>query len=201
MIPTIQLAGIIFAIIMSYILAARHIALRYLLPTGLCGMLIFALCSHLFLKHRSFKFQCIVCIIVALLLGKHIILDIKTHQKVINTAKENQTKINASLSQCCNSTQKPIIIYGFRAPQPSFALRISTADNLNYLNIISKRYPYEGHINWYQQIVYPAGADHWDCAVIPKQDLNVFPQDIAVLCDKIGFFYIMSARKKALNKE
>ncbi|MDM8541587.1 hypothetical protein QUF90_10925 [Desulfococcaceae bacterium HSG9] len=191
----------VVAIIMSYILAARHMALRYLLPTGVCGMLIFAICSHLFLKHRSFKFQCIVCIVVALLLAKHITLDISTHQKRIHIAKKNQIKINASLSQCCNSTQKPIIIYGFRAPQPSFALRISTADNLNYLNIISKRYPYEGHINWHQQIVLPVGADHWDCAVISKQNLNVFPQNIAVLCDKIGLFYIMSARKKALNVE
>lgn len=178
------------AIIMSYLLAARHMALRYLLLTGVCGMLLFAICSHLFLKHRSFKFQCIVCMIATLLLGKHIILDINTHQKRINVAKENRQKIDASLLSCNNSTLNPIIIYGWRASQPSFALRICT-DNPNIWDIVSKHYPYEGHVNWNHQIVLPNGVNHWDFAVISEYDLNTFVKNKAVLCEKVGEFYIL----------
>src|SRR5207237_1288325 len=129
----------------SYVLASRQLALRYLLPSGLCGVLLYVLAIRLHAWDRSSRVPGAALVVVGTLLARHVPVDIASHNRRI----ADGLRVHADIAQAVSENRRgaegdPIVIFSFRVPEPSYALRMdATAPDL--FAVIESRYPKAGH--------------------------------------------------------
>jgi hypothetical protein len=181
------------ALVLSHLMMARHMALHYLLPVGLCGLLLFSLCSRLALARRPAWLQVAVLLFGGVLLGKHLYGDVLSHRHRIAEGEAERAGVDQALQNLATSGQAPVVVYGFRASRPSFALRINTTDPAHHA-IISREFPNEGHLSWDRSIVLPSGKLQWDYLVLDSSDdLRNLPEPVGPVLAKPEGFQIVAA--------
>ena len=90
------------------------------------------------------------------------------------------------------------IVYSWRVPEPSFALRILA--NENHLRLIEDRFPLEGHYNsWRRKIFLPYRSSCWNYLVIREDDISDFPEQLGQALATIGEYRIYDSAKSTLN--
>lgn len=147
----------------------RNPAFRYLLPTAFAPVALLAFVSTSAKLTRSV--QVAVLALTAVLLARTFVNDVRAHRGKIEDEQALRTEIEAAVPRDAT------VIYGWRLPIPSFALRVMASDPRD-LQEISRRYPREGHFDrWNGVIVLPTGAQRWDYLVVLDRDLRRIPAD------------------------
>lgn len=176
----------LLAIAFSYASVSRMFALRYLLPTGLCGVVLFVLAIRVWSDKMTVRAQLAIVLVTGLLLVKHVALDLRTHETQIFEGKRLNRQVREALMQVENLRPNPVTIYSFSFPQPSFALRQS-AEREDFQERIDELYPLEGHyIPWSGLLRLPAGQSTWDFLIIRESDLTKFPQPVGRTLGRFG---------------
>jgi hypothetical protein len=178
----------------SYAMAIRHMELRYVLTTGLGAIAIFAALFRALPATRLRTTQFAVAAIAILLAAKTVAADLTSHRMRIEKSLATRRAIADALAPLVQ--RDGVIIYGWRAPEPSFALRI-LAYKREHWDVIEQRYPNEGHYNgWYRTIELPRGRTTWDYAVISDDEVAQFPQPATPVAHA-GTFTILRPQARA----
>src|SRR5262249_2991540 len=97
----------------SYALAAKQMALRYLLPSALCGFLLVALAIHLSRWSQYRWAQIVLLALVAAVLGKAITLDLHVHTTRITQQQSLRDGIANAIQDAAGGRHTPVVVYGF----------------------------------------------------------------------------------------
>jgi hypothetical protein len=192
------LAFALVGVACSFILVSRQMMLRYLLPTGFCGLILFLLAVHHPALRRLRWLQIGVVCAVGLLLGRHLNSDRTSHDQRVEMQIDLQARIDEVIAASSRQDSlPPVVLYSFRAPEPSFALRCN-ASNDDLLRQIEQRYPDDGHYDaWTNQVRLPHGHAHWSFLVLEKQYLARFPEPIGPILGVVDEFYVIGAPERA----
>jgi hypothetical protein len=181
------------AMLFSYLGAARHLQLRYLLPTGLAVLLLFVLGIRGLVRPFPDWARVGVLIVASLLLAKTIVDDLSTHRARVTQGECVHEQIANTVQQLTKEGQSPIIVYGWRVPEPSFALRIYALDR-EFLDALASRFPTDGHYNpWLRQVHLPKGARTWDYLIVSPEDLPAFPEPRGPVVATVGEYHVVAA--------
>lgn len=154
----------LLVVVLSIAVSARNPSFRYLLPTAVALAGLFA--SAAATERFTARWQLIVLACIALLFAKTAFDDVATHRRRIAEGEHLRARIEAAVPR------EAVVVYGWRAPIPSFALRIMTRDERD-LAEVSRLYPREGHVNpWTRQIHLPNGSATWHYAVVSAEDVE-----------------------------
>lgn len=171
----------------SYLMVGRQMALRWLLPTGLCAMLLYRIAAGQLLKKP--RLMLLPLVIGGLLIGKHVQLDLATHRATLQTGLATHKEVS-ELIQEASRTEIPVVLYSFRFPQRSLALRLGAYDEAVFQRV-SEVYPTEGHYDvWTQKVHLPVGAEEWDFLVIRPKDLVDFGETGPLLGSVDGYVVV-----------
>ena len=152
----------LLAFLLAAAASARNPSFRYLLPCAIAVVGLFA--SAAVSGHLTLKWQVLVLTLVAAVFGKAALQDVATHRQRIATHESTRKRIEALIPR------NAVMIYGWRAPIPSFALRVSTEDARD-LAEISRLHPREGHLGpWNRKLYLPEGAVTWDYGAVNEED-------------------------------
>jgi len=177
-----------------FLLVSRSFQARYMLPSALLGVVLFSLAVSFLPERKSALAAAFVLLITGMLLAKHIRADARTHEAVRDRGLRLHGGIQEVVSDYERKHGPSVVVYGFRTPRPSFALR--QASRQEYVQrIIDLEYPREGHyLPWRGRgLRLPEGASRWDLLVIDADDTADFPQAVGTLIGKIGWFEIYAA--------
>ena len=170
------------AIVLSYVQAFGAPSFRYLLPTALCVALLFALAVQRPLPAGA---RIGIAALGAILLLKAFASDLRAHRARIQDGAATRAAIMRAIRP------GEVVLFGWRTPIPSFALRVTAADPRD-LHVISEMYPLEGHFDpWRKEVVLPDGAAQWDALVLLESDRQDFPELRARLRTRVGGFLIL----------
>jgi hypothetical protein len=166
---------------------------RYLLPTAIIAVLVYALAMQITPSNRLIKLKIPIIGLAALLMCTNIAMDINAHRKRIVEGYEIHQKIADTIKKLNPNKSQAIIIYSYRVPQPSHALRFWATEK-KYLRIIETRFPYEGHYNpWRHKIFLPSFASSWDYLIIRSDHIAMFPEQIGPILATVGQYSIIGA--------
>lgn len=181
------------ALLASYVLAIpkASMGLRYLLPTAIVAVLFYALSMRLAPSKWIFKLQIPILILVLLLMTKNIGMDLNHHRRIIREGHEINHKIADSIKDL-KSTEFATVIYSWRVPQPSYALRYMADER--HLHLIEEKYPNEGHYDpWTHKVSLPSSATSWDYLVIRESNISEFPEPLGPILASLGRYRIVGA--------
>lgn len=148
----------------TYAVAIRYMPPRYILANGVSVALLFAIAAHGIQRRAMLAAVCILAVLVG---AKAIEGDLRTHRARIVE--------NVASHHAIHALVRGVVIYGWRAPEPSFALRILAYDD-RWIREIEKRYPKDGDFNaWHGGIQLPHGARDWNYAVLNDEDAAHVP--------------------------
>jgi len=184
----------------SYVLAAKtpNMPLRYILPTGVIGLLVFAAAMRLMPPHWLKKLQIPIIILACVLIFKHINVDINSHKRRIYEGLKMRHQIETTIEKLNNDKTKATIIYSWRVPEPSLALRLGA--NEKQLRVIEDKFPWEGHYNpWLRKIYLPYKSSCWNYLVIRKDQITEFPEQLGPALATIGEYRIYDSTRSRLN--
>jgi hypothetical protein len=121
-----------------------------------------------------------------MVLSVAVIVDLHKHDRLVSEQRAVQSAIVSVIETDWSgrgSSNRPVVLYSWRAPDPAYALRMS-APNQDVLTRIEHRFPASGHFNHYTgRIHLPSGADGWDYLVVRPSNLGVFPAPVG---DEVG---------------
>jgi hypothetical protein len=191
------LAMAVFAIvahISTFILAlaARHVSPRYLLPGGLTGLVLLTVALTTAPQKRVRDLTFAVPVILGVLIVLHVFKDIRINDRLINDQMMLRSKIEASLYRHDNAWPEHTVIFGWRVPEPSFALRIMT-ENRDDQNLISDKYPREGYIDWGGKVQLPVASSRWDYAVLKSENISSLVPYTGRVIDRANEYSIIEA--------
>ena len=152
----------------TFVLAVRHGgAGRYLLPAAPLLLLLLVLAST-----QLGRLAPAMAVVAAVLVSKAIALELASHEGRILANERLRVEIDERLDSICQG--EPRVLFGWRQPQPSFALRIMIQDPLFHARV-SAMYPLEGYYErWRRRIFPPAAGPRWDIAVLSDEDAASF---------------------------
>jgi len=156
------------AIVLQHGMVVRSPALRYLLPTATCGVVLMAVAARWrpLARHRLAGVGLLT--LVAALAGKHVQLDAQGHRARLLATQQQRGELAAAVARHLPRPDA-VVVYGYRAPMPSTALRYFSSDS-QFLRAVERRYPHEGHVAPRRGIVLPTGASSWDVLVVTAAD-------------------------------
>jgi hypothetical protein len=177
-------------IVLTCAAAWRNPSFRYLLPAAIAVVALFALAAT---STRWIAAAPVVFALAGLLLmSKTIRDDAHAHWSRVDSGTSQRARIEAALPP-------GVVVYGWRAPIPSFALRIMTDDPRD-LNAIAETYPREGHYDpWRRRLFLPPGVSEWDAVVVPQSDLSAFPGALPIA--RVDEFVIASRRSSPQRRQ
>jgi hypothetical protein len=178
------LAFSLVAMAITLLLPFRAPAARYLLPAGVAvvGMVAAARGVPRFAAIAA-------CALAALLLAKNLVSDDASHRQKIAGQRLLRAEIEAAVH---GAAPRGVVVYGWRVPEPSFALRIEATEP-SQLDLVARRYPDEGHFNdWERRIYLPPGARRWDVAVIDESLVDQFPEPLGRPVAAIGAYRVFA---------
>lgn len=183
---TLIVFGVVSAIC-TVVLAIRTPDFHYLLPMGLSIVALVAAA-----KDAPRKAAIAACVFCGLVLTKTVVDDIRTHDMMIAECRRIQQEVAAVVAN--SGIHDPVVVYGWRMPQPSFALRTIAFDSPGALAALGTRYPREGHYDDSLHRIYlPPGASHWDLLVIDPQFLKDVPGGVGPVVGEVPPFIIVRA--------
>jgi len=170
---------------LTLLMAMRAPAFRYLFPVALCAMLLMAVAADELRKVRWLPSALLV--VAALLFGKAIARDVSDHRNRLHSQRELHDQVAEVLRRIAPGS---VVVYSFRFPAPSLALRINATTDAQ-LAEIAQRYPREGHYGWKRQVILPPGATRWDVLVIDEALLPEFPSPVGRTVARVHEFRIV----------
>lgn len=159
------------AFVFAYGMTMRTPDFRYLLPSGIAVLVLFVVAAREPWSNRAVP----VCVVAlgAVISWKGVRDDVRSHDLRMAVHADLRARIERDIASI--APPDPVVIYGWRMPQPSFSLRIMTRDT-RQLAEIAGRYPREGHCDWTGNISLPPGASGWDVLVVGADLLNAYPR-------------------------
>ncbi len=158
----------VIVIALTLLGASLNPSFRYILPAALGVVALFAVVSSA--GRAPVAVQIAIGAVAVVLMAKAVRDDVVTHRARVTDGELLRTQIEAALP--LGSTT----VYGWRVPEPSFALRIMAHDTKD-LEAIALDWPRAGHLNpWTRQISLPPGLSRFDYVVVSPIDLQSFPQ-------------------------
>jgi hypothetical protein len=163
--------------------AARNPSFRYLLPAALAIVALFAVMAsarpRLIVQAGFFG-------VAVLLMAKTLRDDVAAHRGRVAHGESVRAAIAHSVPP------GSAVLFGWRAPVPSFALRIMANDPRDQI-AIDGAYPRQGAFNpWTGAISAPSGVKQFDYLVMTPEDLHRFPATRPV--GRAGEFVIAAAQ-------
>jgi hypothetical protein len=178
------------AIVSSILMAVRTPTGRYLLP---CALGVVALVGAI--REIRPRLAMVAFILALAIVGKSVIVDCRIHERFI----ANQSALRTELERSVARIRKPgeIVIFGWRTPEPSFALRFLAFEN-EWLAETERLYPREGHFNVEERRFHlPAGAARWDVLVIERNSLGWVSEPVMQAAPDVGPFAIVRPLRRA----
>lgn len=165
-----DLPAVTFAVIvisLTFLGAARNPAFRYLLPAAIGMLALFAVASS---TRRAGPFiQGALLLLAGALSVKAVRDDLAAHRSRVSSSETLRARIEGV------TPRHAVVLYGWRVPEPSFALRVM-ADDAADLEAIATLYPRDGHFNpWTRQVHLPPKVSYADYVVVSRADLANFP--------------------------
>ena len=158
------------AFVGQQLMVLRTPSLRYVIPAGLCGVLLAAIAARVPAVQHHQSAQWVALLVVGLLAGKHFAGDLATHQRRIREASATRTELLTAV-RAATPEAHPVVVFGHRAPIPSLALRYFSTDPV-FLGKVESRYPGEGHLGPGDRLFLPSDARHWDVLVLTPGNLH-----------------------------
>jgi hypothetical protein len=182
--PWAVFAGALLAF--GILATARNPTFRYLLPMAFAVVALMALDST---SDRLAKPAHVgLLAITTILLARSFVNDVHAHRDKIAEGRALRSEIESVLPNVAT------VIYGWRSPIPSFALRVMSTDPQD-LRDISRRYPREGHFDrWNGVMVLPAGVSRWDYLVVQDDDLRRIPEGSYEIVTHIRDYVVARAK-------
>jgi len=188
-----MLTFVAFAICLNYLAMLRNASFKHLLPSCLAFVLLFAISASTPPRPHA-AMQIVVLGLCALLTGKALIGDVGTHRRRIAQDTSLRAQIEAAVPR------DAVVLYSWRVPIPSFALRILSDDPRNHAEV-ERRYPREGHFDARGglfdrprgRVFLPSGATRWDYLVIQPEALREFPETVGPVVARVGRYVVVRA--------
>ena len=182
-------------LVLSFVSIIRSYHGRYMLPVGLCGIIVFVLFAQSVKNSTRTSLNIIVCFLAFTLLAKSMSNDFNTYKMKIHEGITLKTLVDEKIQRLASlySIKEPVIIYGWRIPTMSFSLR-HMASREEHQARIDRLFPTEGHhVPWPDPHTFriPGGAEKWDFAVIRNEYLNQLPISRFAIIDKIDNYLIL----------
>lgn len=177
----------ILAIALTYGMAIRSPSPHYLLPSGLCTLVLFAVAAQ-FSNWTSQRLRAgLLSVGMFLLLGRAMWMDIELHLKRINASRTQHEAIAAKLQELTRgSDHTSCVVYTFPAPVPSLALRVMSADAA-WKEAVGVMYPHEGHQTFAGEIdLTGTVCQSWDFCVVHQGVYERSRKRAASLAPKLG---------------
>lgn len=170
------------ALVLSLAMAMRTPTGRYFLPAALG---VVALVGAV---RETRPWVPALALTVALaIVGKAVVGDCRRNDQLIAT----QSALRAEIDRSVALIRKPgdIVVFGWRTPEPSFALRFLALDE-RWIAEAERLYPGEGHY-WKERFHLPAGAQAWDVLVLDRGLLSSVPEPVMPAAPDVGPFAIV----------
>lgn len=162
------------AIVVTIFGARENLSFRYVLPAALALLVAFAAASSNPPRHAV---QVVLTVLFAVALTRTVVNDLTWHRLRIDDGRKLRAAIDAAVPD------DGVVLFSWRVPEPSFALRAMTTER-RYQEVIASTWPREGHFNsWTGEVVLPPGAAQWDYLVINPEVLPTFRQPVG---ERIG---------------
>jgi hypothetical protein len=176
--PMITFAVVIIAL--TFLGASLNPSFRYILPAALGVATLFAIASSTGRAPKAL--QVALGVVAVVLMAKTVRDDIGAHRARVADGELLRAQIEAALPPGVT------VVYGWRLPEPSFALRIMAHDPQD-LEAIAMDWPRAGHLNpWTRQISLPSGLSRFDYVVVSPADLQSVPR--AQVVGKVASYVI-----------
>lgn len=189
--PRLALLGFaITAFVLQYIATARQITPRYVIPAGVVSIALVAVAfSGIELTRMQ---QLLPLALSAIVLAFMLRGDLAAHEQ----RNANAARLDAAVRWVIGTrgVPNPVVVYSWRFPTPSYALRVLAPDD-DFLRQIETRFPREGDYNpFWTKLRLPAGTTQWDFFVIAPEDLPRSPAANATLVVRAGNYLVMRRR-------
>ncbi len=178
------------AFTLPYVAAGRQITPRYVIPAGLAAIVMIGAVAAEFAWHRALQLSAVAA--AAIILGLALQKDVAVHDARI----ANATRLEAAVRWVIGTRKvgDPVVVYSWRFPAPSYALRVLASDEASLRNI-ENIFPRQGDYNpFLTRLRLPVGAPGWDFFVIAPEDLSASPAAAGVRVAQVGNYLVMSRR-------
>ncbi|HEV7239718.1 MAG TPA: hypothetical protein VGQ36_10790 [Thermoanaerobaculia bacterium] len=172
------------SIVFSILMAVRTPTGRYLLP-GALG--IVALVGAV--REIRPRLAAVAFVLALAVVGSAVVSDCRSHDRLI----AEQSALRAEIDRAVTRVRKPgdIVVFGWRTPQPSFALRFLAFEK-NWIAETERLYPHEGHFDVdARRFHLPAGATRWNVLVLDRGLLGSVPEPVIAAAPDVGRFAIV----------
>ncbi len=172
------------AITGSVLMAMRTPTGRYFLPGALGVVALLGAVREIQPRLAAFVFTIGLGVV-----GWTVVDDCRAHDRLIAEQRSLREEIDRSVARI----RRPgdVVVFGWRTPEPSFALRFLAFDR-EWIAETERLYPSEGHFNEdRRQFHLPAGAARWDVLVLNRSLLATVPEPVMAAAPDVGPFAIV----------
>jgi hypothetical protein len=175
----------------SFAAALRDLQLRYLFPAALLSVALFAIAVA---RRRGLAWEIALLLLVGILLGRALEADLVSHESTVVSGRATHAQVAALVRRAAAGRKHAVVVYGWRAPEPAFALRVAAYARAHHLAAIERRYPDVGDYEAWNGLVHlPAGRSRWDVLVVAERDLPSFPEPVGAEVGRAGGFVVLRA--------
>lgn len=101
--------------------------------------------------------------------------DLWHHTRLVREGTQLRADIDAAVAR---NAPGGVVLYTWRAPEPSFALQSMTEER-RFLDQIATKYPRNGHwAEWHGPVQLPPGPKQWDAVVLNERWVGLFPEPL-----------------------
>jgi hypothetical protein len=177
----------------TFMLLLRDPSLRYLLPAAPAAIVLVAAIPSSFRPSHARACALGLLLLTGSLLAKAVILDLRVHATRIAQQTSVRARLDALIGALRKERPRTVVIYSWRQPEPSYALRLICFDPGD-LAAIAARYPDEGNYeSWTRTLRLPPGAERWDLIVLGQEDKAAFPGRLGASAGSVDDYEIFRA--------
>jgi hypothetical protein len=184
---------VLLAWIGAHVLASRWPEPRYLLTHALLApfaVRFAARCVPRLHRPRSAR---LLLAVTALLVVRQVSRDLDRHRQRIAGATEVAAELERAVARLAPASSRPVVVYGYRAPRPSFALH-AFARLADEHEAIFRRYPDDGYMNSDGTVHLPPGRAA--CHLLVLAEARPAEPDLAITesLARVGDFVVVAPR-------
>lgn len=186
------------AAVIGHLAVIRSPGTHYLLAAAVAAMGLAAVAAHAPQLRRSAALRAGALVMLALLLGKHVLADARTHLARNASARHWRAALAGAVERQTAAGHGPVVVYGYGTPVPSLALRYFATDPA-VLRSVESIYPAEGHLGPGDRLFLPGTAREWDVMVVTPGDRDRYGRATAArVAERVGPWDVLVAVGKPL---
>jgi len=187
-------AGMLGFLAAQTLILRGELEMRYLLPAAPMSVLFVVVLSRHPWIAGSARFQQLTAGLIALLLVQGAVKDVLVHRARIGAASSWSARVETIIAERAKELGRPpVVVYGWRSPTPSFALRCFNTDP-HILDLIEERYPNQGdYVPWRtsQPIRLPRRVETWDLFIARRQEARFEPPVLGSVIAEVDDYVVM----------